>query len=288
MNMTEQKITIRPGTVQETLLIPLYARKKCTDKFPELYTDPKASEICGRIEYDFSGLDKKYESTAYEFGAMEGAMRQLDMMFEIRDYLKKNPDASIVCLGCGLDFDARRCGDARNRIFNVDFPDVIAAREELGGLDERDTNIRSDLTDLSWMDKIEAAHGAVFYAAGVFHYLKAEDVKQIVLTMADRFPGSRLIFDMVGPFGYKMMMKVALKEHGMGDLGNMFYSSDPKKMISAWSDRLRVSVRGYMLGYSDMKAPGVRASHRFLARLGDRLMKMTIVKIEMQEAEKPA
>ena len=48
-----QKIKIEKNTVQETLIVPFYARKKCSDKFPALYQDPMASEICGRIDYDF-------------------------------------------------------------------------------------------------------------------------------------------------------------------------------------------------------------------------------------------
>ena len=104
------KIRIEKGTVQETLIVPLFARKKCTDTFPQLYTDPEASRICDRLEYDFSALDKLYEKTIYEFGALEAAVRQLDIMQEIREYVSEHPDASIVCMGCGLDFDARRCG----------------------------------------------------------------------------------------------------------------------------------------------------------------------------------
>ena len=168
----DDKLQIQPGTAQETLIIPLYARKKCGDKFPELYADPAATEICNRLDYDFSELNKKYDTTFYEFGALEGAMRQLDMMYEINDYLRNHPNASIVCLGCGLDLDSRRCGNQQNKIFNVDFPDVIAMREELAGTNPRETNIVSDLTDLSWMDQVDARNGAVFYAAGVFHYLK--------------------------------------------------------------------------------------------------------------------
>ncbi|MBO5564317.1 MAG: class I SAM-dependent methyltransferase, partial [Lachnospiraceae bacterium] len=125
------KIKIKHNSVQETLIIPLYARKKCSDKFPHLYQDPMATEICSRLDYDFSELDRKYETKAYEFGSMEGALRQMDMMAEISDYLKSHPNASIICLGCGLDFDPRRCGGENNKIYNLDFPDVIAAREEL-------------------------------------------------------------------------------------------------------------------------------------------------------------
>ena len=275
------KLQIQPGTAQETLIIPLYARKKCGDKFPELYKDPAAAKICDRLDYDFSELDKKYDTALYEFGALEGAMRQLDMMYEINDYLRNHPNASIVCLGCGLDLDTRRCGNQQNKIFNVDFPDVIAMREKLAGIDQRETNIVSDLTDLSWMDQVDARNGAVFYAAGVFHYLKKENVKAIVLKMTELFPGCRLVFDTVGTLGYKLMMRVILKKHGMNDFGNLFYTNNAVKDLSSWSDKISVSSKGYMLGYYDMKLPSIKGIHRLLAKMGDNIMHMQIVKIEL-------
>lgn len=277
----DDNLQIQPGTAQETLIIPLYARKKCGDKFPELYADPAATEICNRLDYDFSELNKKYDTTFYEFGALEGAMRQLDMMYEINDYLRNHPNASIVCLGCGLDLDSRRCGNQQNKIFNVDFPDVIAMREELAGTNPRETNIVSDLTDLSWMDQVDARNGAVFYAAGVFHYLKKENVKAIVLKMTELFPGCRLVFDTVGTLGYKLMMRVILKKHGMNNFGNLFYTNNSVKDLSSWSDKISVSSKGYMLGYYDMKLPSIKGIHRLLANIGDNIMHMQIVKIEL-------
>ena len=174
---------------------------------------------------------------------MEGAMRQMDMMYEINEYLETHPKASIVCLGCGLDTDPRRCGGSSNKIFNVDFPDVIAAREELTGVASRETNIASDLTDLSWMEKIDATNGAIFYASGVFYYIKTDEVKKIVLRMKELFPGCVLLFDTVGKTGYKMMMKAVLKNHGMKDFGDLFYTGDPVKDLSAWSDEINVTAR---------------------------------------------
>ena len=276
----DDKLQIQPGTAQETLIIPLYARKKCGNKFPELYKDPAAAKICDRLDYDFSELDKKYDTALYEFGALEGAMRQLDMMYEINDYLRNHPNASIVCLGCGLDLDTRRCGNQQNKIFNVDFPDVIAMREKLAGIDQRETNIVSDLTDLSWMDQVDARNGAVFYAAGVFHYLK-KNVKAIVLKMTELFPGCRLVFDTVGTLGYKLMMRVILKKHGMNDFGNLFYTNNAVKDLSSWSDKISVSSKGYMLGYYDMKLPSIKGIHRLLAKMGDNIMHMQIIKIEL-------
>lgn len=36
--------------------------------------------------------------------------------------------------------------------------------------DRREENIACDLNDTAWFEKIDAADGAVFFAAGVFYY----------------------------------------------------------------------------------------------------------------------
>lgn len=55
VNMNK-KLTIEKGTVQETLMIPLYGRKICNEVFPDLYNDPYANELIDRLEYDFSAI----------------------------------------------------------------------------------------------------------------------------------------------------------------------------------------------------------------------------------------
>lgn len=48
-----EKIHIEKNTVQETLVIPLYARKLCTQQFPNLFCDKKSMELIERLDYDF-------------------------------------------------------------------------------------------------------------------------------------------------------------------------------------------------------------------------------------------
>ena len=67
-------------------------------------------------------------------------MRQNDLAFEVRDYLKGHPNAAVVNLGCGLDCTGRSCDNGSCKIYNLDFPDVIAVRNELlpaGGAGEK-------------------------------------------------------------------------------------------------------------------------------------------------------
>ena len=92
---------IEKNTVQETLIIPLYARKMCTELYPNLYRDETAVRLFGEIDYDFSALEKKSRSLMQRFGFLEVAMRQNDLAFEVRDYLRAHPNAAVVNLGCG-------------------------------------------------------------------------------------------------------------------------------------------------------------------------------------------
>ena len=59
-----EKIKIEKNTVQETLIIPLYGRKMCSEKFSALYTDIYAKKLCDRLDYDFSELEKKNGAVA--------------------------------------------------------------------------------------------------------------------------------------------------------------------------------------------------------------------------------
>lgn len=125
------KYKIEKNTVQETLIIPLYARKVCSELYPTLYRDETSIRLLNEIDYDFSEAEQKSRSLMQRFGALEVAMRQNDLAFEVRDYLKTHPNAAVVNLGCGLDNTGRVCDNGSCRLYNLDFPDVIAVRKEL-------------------------------------------------------------------------------------------------------------------------------------------------------------
>ena len=125
------KCKIEKNTVQETLILPLYSRKLCTELYPNLYKDETAVRLLGQIDYDFSEAGKNSRSLMQRFGALEVATRQGDLAFEVRDYLKDHPNAAVVNLGCGLDNTGRTCDNGRCKIYNLDFPDVIALRQQL-------------------------------------------------------------------------------------------------------------------------------------------------------------
>lgn len=273
------KYKIKKNTVQETLILPLYSRKLCTELYPNLYRDETAVHLLDLIDYDFSEAKKNSRSLMQRFGALEVAMRQNDLAFEVQAYLKKHPSAAVVNLGCGLDNTGRACDNGRCKIYNLDFPDVIALRQQLLPAGEREENIPCDLKDSAWFDRIDASGGAVFFASGVFYYFLSEQVKGLVLKMANVFPGGVLVFDAANRTAVKMIAKTWLKSAKIQDVGAYFAVSDASKEIGAWDSRLQVTSRGYMLGYNDLKDPSVSGFFRFLAKVGDNGMKMQIVKI---------
>ena len=273
------KYKIEKNTVQETLILPLYSRKLCTELYPNIYRDKTSVRLLDQIDYDFSGAEKSSRRLMQRFGALEVAMRQNDLAFEVREYLKKHPGAAVVNLGCGLDSTGKSCDNGNCKIYNLDFPDVIAVRNELLPAGDREENIPCDLNNTEWFSKIDASGGAVFFASGVFYYFLTEQVKALVQGMADAFSGGVLVFDAANRTAVKMIAKTWLKSAKIKDVGAYFAVSDAKSELSPWDSRLQVTSRGYMLGYSDLRDPSVSGFFRFLARVGDGMMKMQIVKI---------
>ena len=274
------KHKIEKNTVQETLIIPLFARKVCSELYPNLYRDETSIRLIDEIDYDFSEAERNSHNLMQRFGALEVAMRQNDLAWEVRDYLKSHPTAAVVNLGCGLDSTGRACDNGSCKIYNLDFPDVIAVRNELLPAGEREENIPCNLNDTAWFSQIDASDGAVFFASGVFYYFLTEQVKTLVQSMAGAFPGGVLVFDAANRTAVKMIAKTWLKSAKIKDVGAYFAVSNAPKEIGAWDSRLQVTSRGYMLGYNDLRDPSVSGFFRFLARVGDHGMKMQIVKIE--------
>ena len=261
------KYKIEKNTVQETLIIPLYARKVCSELYPNLYRDETAVRLIDEIDYDFSEAEKNSRGLMQRFGSLEVAVRQNDLAFEVRDYLKSHPNAAVVNLGCGLDSTGRSCDNGSCKIYNtgrscdngsckiynLDFPDVIAVRNELLPAGEREENIPCNLNNTEWFRKIDSSNGAVFFASGVFYYFLTEQVKALVQRMADAFSGGVLVFDAANRAAVKMIAKTWLKSAKIQDVGAYFAVSDAPQEISAWDSRLQVTSRGYMLGYTDLK-----------------------------------
>lgn len=272
------KYPIQKNSVQETLIIPLYARALCSERFPQYFKDEYARQLCSKLDYDFSALEAKAGRSLYVFGALETAMRQNDLAFEVKDYLRSHPRASVINLGCGLDNTGRVSDNGLCKIYNLDLPEVIKLRNQLLPAGEREQNIAFDLRDLGWMEQIDASEGAIFFAAGVFYYFRTDEVKVIFAEMAERFKGGRLVFDACGPLGVKMMLKTWVRKAGIKDVGAYLSVKNPAE-LETWSPQIKAESRGYMRGYQRL-GKEVKALYRVLSYIGDRWIGMKIVGLD--------
>ena len=276
----ERKYHIERNTVQETLVIPMYGRMKSSQLYPFLFKDDGAARLMSRIDYDFSSLESNSRNAMQRFGFLEVAVRQYNLAWEVRDYLKTHPNAAVVNLGCGLDDTGRHCDNGTCRIYNIDYPDVIEVRNDLIPPGAREVNIACDLNDISWFQAIDASGGAVFFASGVFYYCLRSQVQKLVSAMAAAFPGGRLVFDAANRTAVKLMLKTWVKYAKIKDVGAYFSVEDAQTELSPWTKESKVSSRNFMLGYNDLKDPSVSGFFRFIARIGDKFMKMRVIRFD--------
>lgn len=62
------KYKIEKNTVQETLIIPLYSRKLCSELYPNIFRDETAVRLIDEIDYDFSNVEKNSRSLTQRIG----------------------------------------------------------------------------------------------------------------------------------------------------------------------------------------------------------------------------
>jgi len=250
--MSDEKFHIEEGSVQETLILPLYGRKLYMDWYPDLLPDQDGKDLIERIDYDFS---KKYpnggKGLSAKIGAIEYGLRVRATIEEIKKYLEEHPKAVVVNMGCGLDTTHRMADNGQCRVCCIDLPDVIELRQQLLPAGERETYIACDLNDQSWFEKIGFAEedGAFFYGLGLFFYFTREQVQVLFDAMARRFPGGMIAFDATNAKGLKMMLKEFLEKSGMTSAA-YFSMEDPEKELPEFSDHFeKVTFYGLFEGH---------------------------------------
>jgi O-methyltransferase involved in polyketide biosynthesis len=83
------------------------------------------------------------------------------------------------------------------RWLTVDLPDAIRLRERFLVPTPRFRLIAASALDPVWMDAVEPSSGIFIVAQGLLMYLAPERVHQLFAGIADRFPGSELVFDSI-------------------------------------------------------------------------------------------
>jgi O-methyltransferase involved in polyketide biosynthesis len=182
--------------VAETLIIPLYSRAREAARPDAMMVDKTAVELVNQIDYDYSRI--RFGKQDHVFIIMR--LREFDRM--ARGFLKQNPNAVVVHIGCGLDTRFKRLEDTQAEWYDLDLPEVTRLRKQLGLVDKgKYHSISSSVLDFEWMEKlaVKPSSPILFIAEAVFPYFEESQVKALVLKLREKFPHADLVCDAMTP-----------------------------------------------------------------------------------------
>jgi len=187
--------------VAETLLIPLYNRAMESQRPDAMMKDEKAVALVTQKSFDFTGVRQIPMKEALNVMRIMQA-REMDRY--ARDFLSRHPEAVVVHIGCGLDSRFERVDNGQVEWFDLDVPEIIQLRRKFIG-DERERYhlLGCSVFEDTWLEAVgvHRQRPFLFLAEGVFVYFEEAQVKSLVLTLLNRFPGSEMVFDVFSPFG---------------------------------------------------------------------------------------
>jgi O-methyltransferase involved in polyketide biosynthesis len=238
-NMNNQDIKIDLGAIQETLILPLWARARETEKDNPIVCDPYAKNIVERIDYDFSQIEEG--PVADHQGVW--AIRAYNFDNIVKTFLGNNRSAVVVNIGAGLDTTFQRIGEGDALWINIDLPDVVALRQKLIPDSEREITIAKSIFDFTWIDDISRwtkGRSILFTAAGVLCYFQAREVEILFRKLADTYPSSHVIFDSMSWFVAWGTNRETLKKSGMDSSALIKWHLKRASGLRKWVDTIKV------------------------------------------------
>ncbi len=270
-----EKISIELGSVQITLLLPLWGRYIETKKKKPLIVDKTAAEIIGKLDYDFA----KIASEIHPVTQLEWILRSLHIDKAIKNFLEKHPKATIVNIGCGLDTTFDRVDNGKLFWYELDLPDVIELRKKFIPESERRRLISASFLDDGWLNELHVEDNILFMAAGVFYYIEASRMKKFFNKIASSFPGSEIVFDAASPLGVQAANKHLIERIGLDEKSFLKWGVQTANEISAWNDKIEV-VKDYPI-YKGM-TKGLNLKHKFMAYSSDKYKIMYMAHLRMK------
>jgi O-methyltransferase involved in polyketide biosynthesis len=287
--MSETKSLTLNG-VAKTLLIPLYNRAMESQRPDAMMKDQKAVALVSQMPDVFDRVKQV---------PMPELLKVMRIMFArefdryTRDFLRRHPDAVVVHIGCGLDSRFERVDNAQVEWYDLDFPDVIDLRRKfIGDEGERYHLLACSVFEDAWLETVKVHYQRqpdrrchyLFLAETVFIYFTEAQVKPLVLTLRDHFPGAELVFDGWRPF------EVWLGNRYLSDsqfAGLMRWGFWRGQEIEGWGGTSAAGGSIRLLdewGYFDQPEPRLD-SFRWMAPLFHLFKPMRIFHFKLGEAE---
>jgi len=255
-----EKIKIDLGNVQKTLFLPLWGLAEESKKPHPMLIDETAVRIIEQVDFNFSQAAANID----DLTKIAWIKRSLICDRVVREFLVRCPTGTIVNIGCGLDTTFERTDNGKLQWYDLDLPDVIELRRRFLGESERRKFIAASFLENQWLEDIEVRGDVLFISTGVFYFFEEETVKEFVLRLIDRYPGSGLLFDVCSPLGMRIVNKKVVESSGLDEKSHLIWGLGKKEDILSWDKRIRI-IDTYFF-FEDQVA-GLR--NKLMGRLSD-------------------
>jgi O-methyltransferase involved in polyketide biosynthesis len=262
------------GSVQKTLLLPLWGRAVETRKPRPLLVDHAAAQIVATLDFDFSTIARNISPIT----RLAWVARSIQIDRTIKRFVDAHPNPTVVNLGCGLDTTFERVDDGHLCWYDLDLPDVIDLRKQLISETPRRRSIACSLLDPAWLRRVGVGDSVFLVAAGVLYYLEEAELKRFFVQLADTLPGAEILFDACSPRGLKMANEKVIKAGGMDESAMLKWGLRKAADMASWDSRIEV-VEEYPL-FRNMKR-GLSFGERWGAMMSDALRIMSMVHLRL-------
>ncbi|WP_168199894.1 class I SAM-dependent methyltransferase [Hahella sp. KA22] len=184
--------TLQLRDISETALLPLWARAMETLRPDAIIHDDKALEMYQRLNYDF----KRFSNAWLSQLAIAIRTDLIDKL--VTDFITVHPHAVIINLGAGFDSRYLRVDNGQIQWFDLDLPNVIAARRLFFSDSDRYHMLEQSLFDVSWLEHAaDESDNCLILAEGVLMYFTEQRIKQFFNDLAERIPHARMLLEML-------------------------------------------------------------------------------------------
>jgi O-methyltransferase involved in polyketide biosynthesis len=184
------KVSVDLSGPAQTMLTTLYCKALDADFDRPILGDGFAKETVDRIDYDWRelGIAPKWTPLV--------TVRTAQYDIWASQFLAAHQHATVVHLGCGLDSRVFRLDPGPGvEWYDIDYPAVIALRENVFPARAQYHLVATSATDPSWLDRIPADRPTLLLAEGVSMYLTERDGVALLQHVVDRFPSGELQID---------------------------------------------------------------------------------------------
>ena len=225
--------------IEESLFLTLCGRALDSRSPHPILADTLADEVVHKLDYDAG----RFHLSASPIINIALRAKKLDQV--ARNFIARHPDAVGLDLGAGLDTRAFRIGPPSTvDWYDVDYPEVVTARQQLLPARANTHGVGADLTDPTWLDAIPTGRPAVIVADGLLAFLTPDDMVALLNRLVGHFPSGEVAFN-----GYSRFAIWAAKHyHGTQSVAGLLKSpgfDDPHEP-ERWNPRLRL-VREILL-----------------------------------------